>query len=721
MNTQKLVSKAKKSFVQQLEETDCGIAALRSVLRYHGADATRQELRYWSGSTATGTNMFGLSQAAQKAGLEAEGYIATVEQLPEAQFPCILHAISPQQLGHYLVAYGQVKGKWLIGDPAKGLQRLSNQELANCWKSGALLCLAPSPKLKAMPQPMTLGFWQQIKQWVQPDWPALVAILGLGVLTALLGLTTSLCTQKLVDDWLPSQNSQTLLLGIFLLAWLLLLRVGFNFFRGKLLLKYSWHLDERLMGHFFQGMLQMPLVFHQMRTKADWMQRMRDSQRIKQLVNVMVGQVGVDILSLLAGIALLSYYHWSIGLLGIALAPLYFLLTHWQQKRIMQEQRMVMSKQSMQETFHLEALQQMETIQSGAATNTFAARSRQQYHQWLESVWSLGTSKLQTNTGLELLGMFALIALLGLCAYGILAQQWALGLLIGSITAWNIASGASHRLGMLTFQIQESKIALERLSEAGSKEKSNRNKVCAVGEWRGIVAHQLDLQLQGQASPMLHIPHFSAMKGEIVAIIGPSGTGKTSLMQVLQGHRTMEKGLVTSVWKNTVDDTRFDIPIKELSMDFWRSKTAYMPQKPQIFTGTVVENICLFQPEQDWKKVVAFCQHIGLHSFIEQLPQGYFSMIGEGGIPLSEGQKQLLALARALFQRPQLLFLDEPTASLDEQTAQLVRQLLQRVKKSMGIVLISHRATDRAIADRVYHIEDKKLCQVNDRTKVERQ
>jgi ATP-binding cassette subfamily B protein len=245
----------KKSLILQQDSSDCGVACLRTLLRYYGSDASLERLRELSGTTKEGTTLLGLYQAANTLGLEAEGCEADVEALIEHGQPVILHVVMEGNLQHYVVCFppsfadSYSEGAFVVADPVKGILAYSDEELKKIWTSGKCLTVKPTERL----QPVKIQ-QQAKKKWlldlIQEDWGLLATASALGLGMALLGMVMAVFSQKLIDDILPSRNTVKLIGGVALVAFLLLVRAGLESLRTYILMRQSKQFNNRMTGSF---------------------------------------------------------------------------------------------------------------------------------------------------------------------------------------------------------------------------------------------------------------------------------------------------------------------------------------------------------------------------------------------------------------------------------------------------------------------------------------
>jgi ATP-binding cassette subfamily B protein len=198
-------------------------------------------------------------------------------------------------------------------------------------------------------------------------------------------------------------------------------------------------------------------------------------------------------------------------------------------------------------------------------------------------------------------------------------------------------------------------------------------------------------------SQLLKDVSLTIRKGEITVLLGEVGSGKSILLQILQKFQTYEAGEVL---------INENISLKNIASDTWRSKIGVVPQEIKIFNGTLLDNIILGNIIEEGEKAIYFCETLGFKHFFETLPQGYLTLVGEEGINLSGGQKQLLALARALYHQPNILFLDEATSAMDSKTEQFMIDLLEKLKSNLAILIITHNKNIAEIAEDIYELEN---------------
>jgi ATP-binding cassette subfamily B protein len=250
-------------------------------------------------------------------------------------------------------------------------------------------------------------------------------------------------------------------------------------------------------------------------------------------------------------------------------------------------------------------------------------------------------------------------------------------------------------LALIAIPINEAKIAFNRMFEFASIEKEKVNET-NIKTFNSVQIQDLSFRFTGRKQLLKNID-LEINKGEFVAIVGESGSGKSTLGQILQKFYNFESG--TIIINNNLD-------FNSINITDWRSLIGVIPQEIKIFNGNVFDNI-LLGTEDTAENVVQFCQENEFEKFIAELPQGYATILGEEGINLSGGQKQIIALARTLYKKPQFLILDEATAAMDRNTEKFTMELLTQLKNEIAVLFISHRLhTLKSTADRIYVLEN---------------
>ena len=686
--------------MRQLDGSDCGVACLASVVRYHGGHVPLERLRALSGTTRQGTTLLGLYQAAGQSGFSVKGLQAeSVAQLKASLTePVILHVrlgegLQERHLSHFLVCYAwnATRQRFVVGDPAVGIVQYSAAELEQRWPSRALLALQPTERLEQKTRDQ-----RRQRQWllalVRPDVPALAVATALGIVTTVLSLATAVFSQRLIDHLLPARDVRQLTIGLVLLSVVLLLRAGLSYLRGWLLARQSQDLSNRLTSSFFETLLHLPKPFFDSRQTGDFLTRLNDTGRIQQAVSYLTGTV---IINLLVVVATLSYIGLYSGLLvgGMAAYMSLFALLAWRYSQpLLAAQRAVMGAAALNQSQYIDTLQGIAEVKATGQEGLFARLTQALYGHLQAAMLRLRQIGLRFSTAADVLSAVFTIGTLALAAWLVLRKTLSIGELVAVLTIVGSLVPAVVSLALTNIQLQEVRVAFERLYEY-SKNEPERDKLAQAVPYdlQRLDVTDLSFSFAGRA-PLFEKLSFSLRRGELVVLMGASGSGKTTLLQVLQRFYLPGAGHLVA---NGQDWLAVTTPT-------WRRLVGVVAQFPKLFNGTLLDNLLLSNPTAGRAAVEAFCGQWGFDTYFMALPQGYDTPLGEQGVALSGGQRQLVGLARVLFAQPQLLLLDEPTAALDEHTEQFVLTLLARLRPQMAVLLITHKPSLTHLSDRVY-------------------
>jgi ATP-binding cassette subfamily B protein len=696
-----MVKKNNYLLTLQQDQSDCGVACLISIIKYYGGNSTLETIRKLSGTNITGTTLLGLYQAATSLGFTSEGCEADIVALLKHPSPIILHVLSEEKFEHYVVCYGTKVEKnkelvFIIGDPAKGIVYFNEFELSSIWKSKICLTLEPNEKFV-----VTSDIKSKKREWIiqliKEDYPFLGIALLLGIAIAILGIIMSLFSQRLIDDILPKKNFLKLNLGIGLVFMLLIIKEGLSLLRQYFLFSQSKNFNNRIIGSFYSKLLNLPKPFFDTRKIGELTARLTDTSRIQRVISQLAGNVVIDTLVTIVVFVVLFNYSWKIALASLFILPVYFILIYRFNKKIIDSQKTIMSSYAMSESNYISTLQGIEPIKNYNKQEVFSRSNNIIYGKFQDAVFSFG--KIQIKLGF-IANSFGVIFLLGVLLYNshqVLANHLKVGELMAILGLCSTLLPSIANLALVSIPINEAKIAFDRMFEFTNLTPELNTNAKEFLEFEKIKLENVLFRFAGR-SPLLNNVSFEVKKGEVIAIMGENGCGKSTLTQIISKNYEVESG---EIYINE------DYKIDNVSFESWRKVIAIVPQQVHIFNGTVIENICFEDGAKNLEKVNQFINEYGFFDFLNSLPQSYMTIVGEEGINLSGGQKQMIALARALYHKPQLLILDEATASMDRKSEQFVLKLLSKIKNQMGIIFITHRLhVLKHFCDRIYIIEN---------------
>jgi ATP-binding cassette subfamily B protein len=520
----------------------------------------------------------------------------------------------------------------------------------------------------------------------------------LGVVIAVLSMATAVFSQKLIDVILPNKQLTKLWLGIGLLTVLLFAKSGIGYLRTYFLIRQSKDFNSRLMGDFYGKLLALPKLFFDTRKIGDITARINDTRRIQSVISYLVGNVVIDVLVVLISTAFVFIYSWQVGLIALSSVPFYTFLVLKYNPKIMEAQKNVMRNYAMTESHFVDTIGGVGAIKSGNRTSFFTTVGTAIYNFFQEQVFALGTIGNRYGVINEIFNGLMISSILGYCSWMVLNENLQLGEMMAILSIAVGMVGAIARLATINIQLQEAKVAFDRMYEfaALTPEAENTDNSIKLGGVKSLVIRDLSFRFAGKSQLLKRI-NLALQRGEMTVLVGEVGCGKSVLLQIIQRFYGFESGSITVNGTNDITD---------FALNDWRNQLGVMPQEIKLFSGTLLDNIILGNVAEEAERAIDFCKEMGFDRYFEALPQSYATIVGEEGVNLSGGQRQLVGLARALYQNPTVLLLDELTAAMDSKTAAFVMDLLQRLKPNLAILMITHRLDITTEIDRMYKIEN---------------
>jgi len=669
----------KKIHVQQRCQSDCGVACLLSIIQYYGGSESIERLREISGTTKEGTTMFGLYKSAQKMGFDAIGMRGVMKELKSSIQPVILYFVYEDGLEHFVVCYGYHSQKgFLIGDPANDVIYLSEEELDLNWKERFCLLLLPNPKF-VTDQTQNQKKKEIFIQFLREDFRILFVTILIGICIALLSMAMSIFSQKLIDNILPAHNIHKLVSGIILLLLLMVFRIGFLMLREFLIIKQSRDFNNRVNIHFVKNIFQLPKIFFDNRKIGELVARLNDTQRIQDVIKSIISSTVLDSIVCIISIIVLWMYSWQIALISTTSLPVYFYLIYRNNKKIITAHKSIMQAYALNESNYIATIQGIDTVKIDNKQDLFQKNNIDIFGNYQNKKFNLGLININMSWQAGLSGVIFLMGILCYSAISVLNEELKLGELMAVIGIASSLLPSIGNLALVFIPINEAKVAFDRMFDYISLEKESNG-----GEDINII-NQIALKDIGFCfagrSPLFEHVNLTLIKGTVSAIIGESGCGKTTLANIFQKSYSWDYGKII---------VNNEIELHNIAIQSWRSKIGVIPQDVHIFNGNVLYNIVL-EDNCNNELLQDIINKYSLTDFILNLPNGFLTLVGEEGVNLSGGQKQIIGLLRALYRQPQFYIFDEPTAALDRNMEILVVNILKKLKEDSIVLLITHR------------------------------
>jgi ABC-type bacteriocin/lantibiotic exporter with double-glycine peptidase domain len=443
----------------------------------------------------------------------------------------------------------------------------------------------------------------------------------------------------------------------------------------------------------------LPKSFFDRRKKGDLISRLIDTERVQSSISIVISQDVIDILTLIVSIFFVFFYQPIIALFLVLLVPAYFLIVRNYFAELYRSNKLAMAFFARNESEYIDKLTGIETIKQLNKAQDISENLKSQFKDYQSQVMSAGKVGVNFKVANDYFGLLAVFFVLTYSISSVLENSIQIGDLLAIFAISTISLASTNRIALATAHLQEAQAALDRtydLISEPSEETTNIN----LEEIKMINVKKVSFRFAG-SSLLLNNVSFTIKKGEIVSIVGENGSGKSTILQLIQKFYPPESGKI--MFNN--------YEISKISNRSIHKRIGVVPQEIKIFNNSIAYNITL-ESEYDKTKILHFFKLIGLENYFENFSQGMHTILGEEGIKVSGGQKQIIGLARALYKNPDFLLLDEFTSSMDAESERYSLDLINNLKSEKGILIISHEDKISNLANRIYKFSNKKLIQI---------
>ena len=681
--------------VKQRDITDCGAACLASVAAHYNLSLPVARIRQFAGTDKKGTNVLGLVEAATKMGFLAKGVRGEWDSLFKIPKPAIAHIIVKEVLHHYVVLIKTTDKYIDVMDPADGaFHKIEHEEFKKQW-TGVLVLIAPGEKFTVKNEKISTSsrFWSLTK----PSRSILLQSLIGALVYSVLGLAISIYVGKLVDNVLPGGNLSLLNLLGAAMVLIIILRLLLSFFQTYFILKTGQKIDATLILGYYQHLLKLPQSFFDNMRTGEIISRIGDAVKIRVFVNDVSINFILNIFILLVSFTLMFTYFWKLALIMLLVVPLYTFIYYISNRLNRKVQRTVMERAADLEAQLVESLNSAGTIKRFGLEDFSNLKTETRFVSLLESIYKSGLNNVFSSSSTSLISQLITILVLWVGAGYAIGSQITPGELLSFYSVVGYFTGPVTSLIGFNRTLQDAKIAADRLFEIFDLEtEGETNKIELKPEMVDDIYFENVKFRYGTRVEVFNSLNLTIKKGEITAVVGESGSGKTTLVSLLQNLYSLQSGHIRI--------GRYDL--RHLTNNSLRKIVSVVPQRIDLFSGNVVDNIAVGDFNPDMIRVVEICDRLGMTKFIEHLPNGFNTYLGENGATLSGGQQQRIAIARALYRNPEILILDEATSSLDSIAETCVQDTLRLLQEeSITVIVIAHRLSTINLAQRVIMLD----------------
>ena len=702
----------------QHDAADCGPASLRMIAKYYGKEYSAEMLRRHCYISREGVSMLGISDAAEYIGFRTIGVRISFEQLAEeALLPCILH----WNQNHFVVCYKiekKRKGKYdiYISDPASQRLCYTKDEFLKCWLStksdnidkGSALLLEPGVDFGNREEEVeankhSLSFFLK---YLLPYKGQFVQLLFGMIVGSLLQLIFPFLTQAMVDWGIGEKNLSLITLILIAQLTLFLAQLSVGYIRSWILLHINSRVDISLISDFLIKLMNMPLHFFDTKRTGDIMQRIGDHGRIKGFLMGNSMSILFSLANFIIFAGILAYYNikiLTIFLIGNTFYVLW-ILYFMKYRRELDIKRF--NQASNEQNKIIQLIQGMQDIKlNNCEKQKRWEWERVQVNLFKISVRGLTIGQIQ-QAGTVFFTQTTHILISFIAARAVVEGQMTLGMMMSlTYIIGQVSAPIGDFIGFAQ-ALQDAKISLERLNEIHAQEDEEQdiaNKTSVLPKDKSIRINHLRFSYDGsERNYALDDVSLVIPEHKVTAIVGESGSGKTTLIKLIQGFYQPNSGSIKigSLNLNTINP------------HLWRSKTGSVMQESFIFSDSIANNIALNTDNVDTDRLYHAAIMANADEFISALPLGYNTKIGMEGSGVSQGQRQRLLIARAIYKNPEYIFFDEATNSLDATNERTIMDNLHEFYKGKTVVIAAHRLSTVKDADQIVVMKQGHIVEI---------
>ena len=695
----------------QHDSMQCGIACLQMICKHFGRKFSLDFLSKLCFATNEGVSLLGINDAANKLGLKTLCVKASMNELDQISLPAILH----WNQKHFVVLYKIKKGrKYYIADPGKGLTTHTNKEMQEHWLStnskGVAMMLEPTPHFYDTKNASGVGekeihsfrfLYGYVRRYYK--YFGMIAVgLALG---SIIQLVLPFLTQAIVDKGINHQDLNIILLILFGQLMLTISRTFIDFLRRWILLRISMKINISLISDFFIKLLKLPMSFFDTKLLGDLMQRMNDHGRVNNFLTQNVLNIVFSLLTLIVFSVVLVIYDKFVFLVFLIGSMLYggWIALFLKRRKVIDYE--LFEQQAINNNRTYEFITSMQEIK----LQDCEQRKRQEWEHIQKDLFKIQQKSLRLQQQEEAGGIFINelknIAITVMSAAAVIEGNMTLGMMLAVQYIIGQLCSPVEQLMVFFYSIQDVKISLERINEIHSMEDENGK----AGLLTSIKQKSKGINIQNvifKYNPHVltkTIDHVDIQipQGKVTAIVGASGSGKTTLIKLILGYYSVIEGRICIGSTN----------INDVNKQWWRRQCGVVMQDGVIFSESIARNIAVDDAEIDQVRLLEAAKISCIFDYVMGLPLKFDTKIGRDGIGLSQGQKQRILIARAVYKNPEYIFLDEATNSLDANNERKIVENLDRFYKGKTVVIVAHRLSTVKNADQIVVIDHGKVVE----------
>ncbi|WP_310554784.1 peptidase domain-containing ABC transporter [Flavobacterium sp.] len=682
--------------IKQHDIKDCGAACLASIGNHYKVNLPIARIRQYANTDKRGTNVLGIIEAAEKMGFIAKGVKGGFDALAKIPLPAIAHVVVKELQHHYIVIYSVSKDKIEAMDPAFGkMETYTFEEFKKIW-TGVLVLFAPNYDFRIYNEKTS-----PIKRFldlVQPHKTILIQALIGAIVFTILGLAMSIYIQKITDYVLVEGNRNLLNLLSVSMICIVLLQAYIGSKKSVFVMKTGQLIDAKLILGYYKHLLHLPQRFFDTMQIGEITSRINDAVKIRSFINEVAIDMIVNVFIVIFSFTLMFTYYWKLALVILLVIPfyvfIYFLLNKFNKK----VERKIMENAADLQTQLVESVTHIRTVKEFGIEDFSNLKTENKFVKLLFTTYKSGLNGVFAGTSTQFLASIFTVILMWIGSGYVIDREISPGELFSFYALISYFTSPVASLIGMNKTAQNAMIAADRLFEIMDLEREEtENKIELERENIGDIKFENVTFRYGSRTEVFKSFNAIFKKNETTAIVGESGSGKTTLISLLQNLYPIKEG---KIYIGDYDSNY--IHYKSL-----RNCIGVIPQQLNLFSGNIIENIALGDSFPNIQRILELSKQLGITEFVEKLPNGFETQIGENGAMLSGGQKQRIAIARALYKNPEILLMDEATSALDSNSERIVKEVIDNFKsEGKTIIVIAHRLSTIANANTILVMEN---------------
>ncbi|WP_207648424.1 peptidase domain-containing ABC transporter [Anaerobranca gottschalkii] len=689
--------------VMQHDASDCAAAVVSTILLSYKQETTLMKIREIIGTDAYGTTVKGIVEGLEKLKFNVKAVRTTTEEITkELTYPAIAQVITKEGLNHFIVIHKVTrKDKIIVADPAQGIKTFTREEFDKIF-TGIMIFAIPTSEFETI-KLKNKGMFNLFVSLILPQKSLLITIILASILLTIFGIISSFFSKIIMDEIIPYGLKRSLYMFLIIFGIVSLIQNLISSFRQHILLYLSRKIDIPVLLGYYNHIIHLPYSFFGTRKTGDIITRFQDAMTIKNIFTSVAISLVLDVTLAVISSIILWYLNSRLFIILAIMLLINVILIYIFKKPYRKINYEQMEAGATLNSQLIESIKNIDTVKSQNDEKEQMDKLEKRFVTLLQIRHKEGV--LQNVQGFisTFINSLGNIFLLGIGALYIIDGKMTIGDLLVFQTLSQFFIEPVQNLVGLQITFQEAQVAMNRLSELMGLEREDSetdDKIKDV-DLNGDIEFRNVTFAYGSRPPVIKDFSLSIPQGKKIAIVGESGAGKSTLAKLLLKFITPKEGEITIAGYS----------LSDIDHNFLRQKIAYIPQNIQLFTGTIIENLKVGNPNATLEEIMEACKKAGASDFIEKLPNRYNSYIEEEGGNLSGGEKQRLAIARALLSDSQILIFDEATSNLDSFSEKQVQNFIFKKIKDKTTIIIAHRLSTIINCDLICLIEKGKIVE----------